>query len=110
MDARRYDIDWLRIGATLLLIVCSFISLWHMPLFFLLAGWSLCASLRARGAIGVLKERTARLLVPLVFGCVLFMPVIKYLELSSGLVLSHDGLRVSPALQAGFRLVTPQGL
>jgi len=134
---RRYDIDWLRIGATLLLfvfhvgmvfnpapfyhirnadlsfgwlVVCGFISLWHMPLFFLLAGWSLCESLRARGSAGVLKERSRRLFVPLLFGCVLFMPVIKYLELSSGLDLNHAGLRVSPALQDGFRLVIPEGL
>jgi glucans biosynthesis protein C len=137
MSARRYDIDWLRIVATLLLfvfhagmvfnpapfyhirndelsfgwlVVCGFISLWHMPLFFLLAGWSLCASLRARGSTGVLRERSLRLLVPLLFGCVLFMPVIKYLELSSGLDLNHTGLRVSPALQEGFRLVIPEGL
>lgn len=135
--ARRYDIDWLRIGATLLLFVfhvgmvfnpapfyhvrnadlsftllvlCGFISLWHMPLFFLLAGWSLYPSLRARGALGVARERVLRLAVPLAAGVVLFMPVIKYLELSSGLDLSHSGLRVSPALQAGFRLVIPEGL
>lgn len=134
---RRYDIDWLRIGATLLLFVfhvgmvfnpapfyhirnadlsfgmlvlCGFISLWHMPLFFLLAGWSVCQSLRARGALGVARERVLRLAVPLIAGCVLFMPVIKYLELSSGLDLSHAGLRVSPALQDGFRLIIPQGL
>jgi uncharacterized protein (DUF2147 family) len=134
---RRYDIDWLRIGATLLLfvfhvgmvfnpapfyhirnadlsfgwlVVCGFISLWHMPLFFLLAGWSLCESLRTRGGAGVLRERSRRLLVPLLFGCVVFMPVIKYLELSSGLDLNHAGLRVSPVLQDGFRLVIPEGL
>jgi uncharacterized protein (DUF2147 family) len=137
MNTRRYDVDWLRIVATLLLfvfhvgmvfnpapfyhirndelsfgwlVVCGFISLWHMPLFFLLAGWSLCESLRARGGAGVIKERTLRLLVPLVFGCVLFMPVIKYLELSSGLDLNSTGLRVSPALQDGFRVVIPEGL
>ncbi len=136
-NTRRYDIDWLRIGATLLLfvfhtgmvfspapfyhirndalsfgwlVVCGFISLWHMPLFFLLAGWSLCESLRSRGAAGVFRERSMRLFVPLLFGCLLFMPVIKYLELSSGLDLNHAGLRVSPALQDGFRLVVPEGL
>ena len=136
-ETRRYDIDWLRVSATLLLfvfhvgmvfnpapfyhirndelsfgwlVVCGFISLWHMPLFFLLAGWSLYASLEARGSGGVLRERVLRLFVPLVFGCIAFMPVIKYLELSSGLDLSHSGLRVSPALQDGFRLVIPQGL
>ncbi|MBX3025120.1 DUF2147 domain-containing protein [bacterium] len=134
---RRYDIDWLRIGATLLLfvfhvgmvfspapfyhirndalsfawlVVCGFIGLWHMPLFFLLAGWSLCESMRARGVPGVVGERLRRLLVPLVFGCLVFMPVIKFLELSGGLDLSRNGLRVSPALQDGFRAVIPDGL
>jgi uncharacterized protein (DUF2147 family)/peptidoglycan/LPS O-acetylase OafA/YrhL len=135
--ARRWDIDWLRIGATLLLfvfhvgmvfnaapfyhirnaelsfgwlVVCGFIGLWHMPLFFLLAGWSLCGSLRSRGPAGVLRERTLRLFVPLLFGCIVFMPAIKFLELSSGLDLNHSGLRVSPSLQDGFRLVVPGGL
>jgi uncharacterized protein (DUF2147 family) len=133
----RYDIDWLRILATLLLfvfhagmifspapffhirndelsfgwlIVCGFIGLWHMPLFFLLAGWSLHRSLSLRGPQGVARERALRLFVPLVFGCLLFMPAIKYFELSSGLDLSHAGLRVSPALQSGFRLIIPEPL
>jgi len=136
-STRRYDIDWLRIGATLLLFVfhagmvfnpapfyhirnaelsfavlvlCGFIGLWHMPLFSLLAGWSLCQSLGARGPLGVARERALRLFVPLVAGCILFMPVIKYLELSSGLDLNHAGLRVSPDLQAGFRQIIPEGL
>jgi glucans biosynthesis protein C len=136
-STRRYDIDWLRIIATLLLfvfhagmvfnpapffhirndelsfgwlVVCGFISLWHMPLFFLLAGWSLCRSLSLRGAGGVFRERVLRLFVPLVFGCLLFMPTIKYLELSSGLDLNHTGLRIAPALQSGFRMVIPEPL
>jgi uncharacterized protein (DUF2147 family) len=58
----------------------------------------------------VARERVLRLFVPLVFGCLLFMPAIKYLELSSGLQLNHAGLSVSPELQAGFRLVIPGGL
>ncbi len=72
--ARRPDIDWLRVLATYLLfafhvgkvfdpapfyhvrnadlsfamlVFCGFVSLWHMPLFFLLAGWSAAASLGA---------------------------------------------------------------
>src|ERR1041384_7509137 len=94
---RRPDIDWLRVAATYLLFVfhvgmvfnpapfyhirnadlsfamlvlCGFISLWHMPLFFLLAGWSLCQSLGARGVAGVARERALRLAVPLLAGCV----------------------------------------
>jgi uncharacterized protein (DUF2147 family) len=135
--ARRDDVDWLRVVATYLLfpfhtamvfnpapfyhirndelsfgmlVFSGFISLWHMPLFFLLAGWSLVGSLRARGTPAFLGERVRRLLVPLVAGCALFGPVIKYLELRTGLDASYAGLRVSPALQAGFRTVIPSGL
>ncbi len=135
--ARRPDIDWLRVVATWLLFVfhsakvfdpapffhirnaqtslgmlvlAGFIGLWHMPLFFLLAGWSIPGSLGARGAGGFLRERVSRLLVPLVAGTVCFGPIMKYLELRSGLDLSATGLRVSPALQGSFRQVIPEGL
>src|SRR5262245_37882424 len=94
-SVRRPDIDWLRVAATWLLFVfhaakvfdpapffhirnpetslgmlvlAGFIGLWHMPLFFLLAGWSIPGSLGARGAQGFLRERVSRLLVPLVAG------------------------------------------
>lgn len=134
---RRDDIDWLRVFATYLLllfhvgmvfnpapfyhvrngdvsfaflILCGFIGLWHMPLFFLLAGWSAYSSLSLRGTGGFLRERFFRLFVPLVAGCVLLMPAIKYLELSSGLDANYTGLYVDPALQEGFRQVIPSGL
>jgi uncharacterized protein (DUF2147 family)/surface polysaccharide O-acyltransferase-like enzyme len=134
---RRYDIDWLRVGATYLLfvfhvgkvfdpapffhvrnaevsfgmlIVCGFISLWHMPIFFLLAGWSAVSSLRMRGSREFMRERLLRLALPLVAGCVLLMPVIKYLELSNGLDLNHAGLWVGESLQGTFRQVVPSGL
>ena len=134
---RRSDIDWLRVGATYLLFVfhvgkvfdpapfyhvrnadvsfgmlvlCGFISLWHMPLFFLLAGWSAVSSLRVRGARGFLRERLQKLALPLVAGCVLLMPAIKYLELRSGLDLSHTSLQVRADLQESFRLAIPSGL
>src|SRR5574337_208753 len=134
---RRYDIDWLRVAATYLLllfhvgmvfnpapfyhirnadqsfamlILCGFIGLWHMPLFFLLAGWSAFSSLAVRGTGGFLRERFFRLFVPLVAGCVFLMPAIKYLELSSGLDANYTGLYVAPALQEGFRQLIPSGL
>lgn len=134
---RRHDIDWLRVFATYLLlpfhaamvfnpapfyhvrnadlsffflVLCGFISLWHMPLFFLLAGWSVFSSLSARGARGFLRERFFRLFVPLVAGCVLLMPPIKYLELAGGLDANYAGLHVDPKLQDGFRQVIPSGL
>ncbi|MFQ5478864.1 MAG: acyltransferase family protein [Candidatus Binatia bacterium] len=136
-QTRRHDIDCLRVFATYLLflfhvgmvfnpapfyhirnaevsgvflVVCGFISLWHMPLFFLLAGWSVFSSFSARGGSGFLKERVSRLLVPLIAGCLLFGPLIKYVELSSGLDLSFSGLRAGQELQAGFREIIPSGL
>jgi uncharacterized protein (DUF2147 family)/surface polysaccharide O-acyltransferase-like enzyme len=134
---RRYDIDWLRVGATYLLFVfhvgkvfdpapfyhvrnmdvsfamlvlCGFIGLWHMPLFFLLAGWSAVSSLRVRGSAAFVRERLWRLAIPLLAACVLLMPAIKYVELRSGLDLSYSGLRVREDLQESFRLVIPSGL
>ena len=136
-DTRRPDIDWLRVFAVYLLFVfhigkvfdpapfyhirnadlsftmlvlCGFISLWHMPLFFLLAGWSAVASLQARGYRHFLGERVRKLAIPLLAGSVLLGPPIKYLELRSGLDLNHAGLWVAAPLQAGFRMVIPNGL
>ena len=136
-QTRRHDIDWLRVLAVyllfvfhvamvfnpapfyhirngelsfVLLIVAGFISLWHMPLFFLLAGWSAYASLEARGTAAFAKERLLKLWVPLVMGCVLLMPPIKFLELRSGLDANYTGLYVSPALQPSFAPVIPAGL
>jgi peptidoglycan/LPS O-acetylase OafA/YrhL len=57
-----------------------------------------------------LRERFSKLAVPLVAGCVLLVPGIKYLELRSGLDLNHGGLRVSEPLQESFRSVIPDGL
>jgi peptidoglycan/LPS O-acetylase OafA/YrhL len=134
---RRPDIDWLRVFATYLLFVfhagmvfnpapffhirnadlsftflvlCGFISLWHMPLFFFLAGWSAFSSLEARGTSAFARERLLRLGVPLLAGCVLIAPFLKFFELRSGLDLSHTGLRVAAPLQDGFRVVIPGGL
>jgi uncharacterized protein (DUF2147 family) len=134
---RRFDIDWLRIAATYLLllfhtamvfnpapffhirngevsffflILCGFIGLWHMPLFFLLAGWSAHSSLGTRGTREFLRERLRRLLVPLVAGCILLMPSIKFLERSNGLDANYTGLYVDAALQQSFHQVIPSGL
>jgi uncharacterized protein (DUF2147 family) len=137
LPLRRHDLDWLRVFAVFLLfvfhtamvfnpapfyhirnsevsivmlILAGFISLWHMPLFFLLAGWSAHASLSARGTRGFLRERVFKLWVPLVMGCILLMPPIKYIELRSGLDANYAGLRVSPELQQSFVQVIPAGL
>ena len=134
---RRDDIDWLRVLATLLVIVfhvamvfnpapfyhvrnselwfpflvfCGFIGLWHMPLFFVLAGWSLARSIGERGTGEGFRERLRRIGVPLLTGIVMFMPWIKYVELRSGMDLNHRGLWVTEALQPGFREIIPGGL
>ena len=93
-------IDWLRIFAVLLLFpfhtlrvfndedfyvkalpvtewvdgVLWFISIWHMPLLFLLAGCSTYLALHKRSSGQYALERTKRLLVPLVFGIFILIP------------------------------------
>ena len=105
---RRWDIDWLRVLATLLLIyyhsarifylwggwyiqdnrksiVVSYISLfieqWHMPLFFLLAGAASWFALRRRSGGQYVVERLKRLLVPCVFGVLVIVPPQIYFNL-----------------------------
>ena len=107
MNDRRYDIDWLRVFATYLLfpfhvgkvfdvppfyhikndvlspglgILTTYIHQWHMPLFFLLAGWSLHASLTLRGPAAVLGERFKRIFIPFVFGCLTLCVGLGYVE------------------------------
>jgi uncharacterized protein (DUF2147 family)/peptidoglycan/LPS O-acetylase OafA/YrhL len=94
----------------LFLILCGFISLWHMPLLFLLAGWSAAASLRSRGMGAFLRERGSKLAVPLLAGCILLAPLIKYLELRSGQDLNHRGLFVTEEVQESMRSVLPVDL
>ncbi len=105
--ARRYDIDWLRVLAVLLLVpyhsarifdawelfyakseqvsaALSYIFVgavnpWHMPLFFLLAGASTYFALRFRSEGQYLKERFTRLIVPLIFGTLVIVSPQAYL-------------------------------
>jgi peptidoglycan/LPS O-acetylase OafA/YrhL len=114
---RRYDIDWLRIGAVLLLFpfhaarifnlgedfyvrnataskslsyIVEFLNPWHMPLLFLLAGASTWFALSYRGAGGYTVERVKRLLVPLLFGLLVIVPPQSYLGM-----ISHGGADTS---------------
>ncbi len=107
MNKRRYDIDWLRVFATYLLFpfhvgkvydvppyypikspdltpalnnFTSFVHLWHMPLFFVLAGWSLHASWSLRGERAVLRERVNRIFIPFLAGTVTLCVVVGYYE------------------------------
>jgi fucose 4-O-acetylase-like acetyltransferase len=103
---RRNDIDWLRIAATLLLfpfhsarpfdhgpwhvksatlsdgfdVFVWFVHQFHMPLFFVLAGWSIARSLERRSPADVRRERYGRLLLPFVVGVILLSPPQAYVE------------------------------
>jgi glucans biosynthesis protein C len=105
-STRRYDFDWLKVAATLAVfifhclrffdlgawhiknnqldaIATTFAELllqWIMPLFFLLSGTSIYFALKSRTAGQFLRERSMRLLVPLVFGIFILSPPQVYLE------------------------------
>jgi hypothetical protein len=106
---RRYDLDWLRVLAVLLLVpfhsaiifsslpqtqvvyvydsqhslflmkMVDFMYLWHMPLLFVVAGAASWFALGVRSGPRYLSERVNRLLVPLLFGMVALLPPTLYL-------------------------------
>lgn len=108
---RRYELDWLRTGACFGLIpfhtaviftagafdyvknaqtspvmnfLTSFITIWGIPLLFLVAGGSARYALAARGVKRYLNERVARLLVPFLFGMAVIVPFQVYIGRLSG--------------------------
>ncbi|HTL88217.1 MAG TPA: acyltransferase family protein, partial [Leptolyngbya sp.] len=107
---RRYDLDWLRVLAVLLLIYYHtaaifyrgdlgtfyvvdshassiatlfilFVHQWHMPLFFFLSGSATWFSLEVRTTGEYVKERFQRLLIPFVFGTLTLVPPQVYYHL-----------------------------
>lgn len=111
VSERRYDLDWLRLLAMLLIFVYhstrpfdtlenwhvkntqltsafNFMVigvLWIMPLFFILAGAGSYFSLRSRGAWSFLRARFLRLAVPLMtLGWFVFGPLQVYIERVTG--------------------------
>ena len=110
---RRYDIDWLRIIAVLLLFpyhtarifnldeefyvksaslskalsfFVEYLGPWHMPLLFFLAGASTWFALSHRSGARYAGERFKRLAIPFIFGLFVIVPPQSYLGL-----LSHGG-------------------
>ena len=107
---RRYDIDALRVYAVILLIIFHtamlfaygtpyfiqnaelslemlifvfIVNIFHMPLFFLLAGMSTSYALNFRTGTEYLKERVRRIFIPLILGIFIVIPpkrVIKWLK------------------------------
>ena len=92
---RRYDIDWLRVLALGLLIIyhiavifqpwahyiyfiqsqrpieiiwllMGLINIWRIPLLFIISGMGVCFAIGRRDWKGLLKDRTKRILLPLI--------------------------------------------
>jgi glucans biosynthesis protein C len=107
LPARRYDLDWLRVLAILLLLFFHtamifvaewdwhiknaetsnlllefnfFLSRWRMALLFLISGIGTSYALGFRTGNEYLRERAKRLLVPLVFGILVIVPPQIYME------------------------------
>ena len=106
LGSRRYDLDWVRIGAFLLLILYHvgmyyviwdwhvkspyasaavqplmlLTSPWRLSLLFLVSGVATAYLLERQTVRGFLSRRSVRLLVPLVFGVLVIVPPQSYLE------------------------------
>ncbi len=107
---RRWDIDWLRVLATLAVFLfhcarffndegwhiknneldfgmtffVNIVSQWLMPLFFILSGSSVYYALTSRRSGSFIRERITRLLLPLIFGILVLIPPQVYIESVSG--------------------------
>ena len=106
--SRRFDLDWLRVLAVLLLVpfhsalifvispdsimyikdvvgsafldnMAGFIHRFHMPLLFAISGASTYLALRVRGPGKYLQERVQRLLIPAIFAMVVLLPPMTYI-------------------------------
>jgi glucan biosynthesis protein C len=101
---RRYDVDWLRVGALGLLIVyhvvisfqpwaftiffiqnkesmeglwpfMSMVNVWRIPILFLVSGMGVRFAMERRNWKQLLKDRATRILLPLVFGTFFICPI-----------------------------------
>ena len=120
---RRYDIDWLRVLAVLLLFpfhtarifdtldpwyvknealsdaltyFIFYVHPWHMPLLFLLSGASTWFALGFRSGGQYAKERFIRLLIPFIFGVLVILPPQSYFGLRSHTGYSESYLEWYP--------------
>src|ERR1700730_3151059 len=106
LGERRYDLDWVRIGAFMLLIfyhvgmyyvtwdwhvksphasstiepLMMLTSPWRLPLLFLVSRVATANLFERQGTRGFLGQRSVRLLVPLLFGMAVIVPPQSYLE------------------------------
>ena len=108
---RRYNIDWIRVIAFDLLILyhvgmifvpwqyhiknnitsegfvipMMFLNQWRLPLLFVISGMGTCYALSYKTGKIFLRERTLRLVIPIIFGMLILVPPQVYVErLSQG--------------------------
>lgn len=132
---RRYDLDWLRVLAVLLLLYfhtaaifytgelgkfyvkndqsshamncfITFVHQWHMPLFFLLSGAGTWFALSFRSVVDYVQERFNRLFIPFLFGTLVLVPAQVYYRLLSNPSYQDSYLQFYPQFFNGIR---PQG-
>ena len=104
---RRYDIDWLRTLALGLLIIyhttisfqpwanligfpanedslewlwifMGLLNVWRIPILFVISGMGVRFAMERRGWKALLKDRSVRILIPLVFGAIAVVPIYIY--------------------------------
>lgn len=119
---RRYDLDWLRVLAVLVLLVYhvnlifdpheiwvikspleisaitlldDFLHQWRLPLLFLVSGASSYLALGHRSAGAYLADRLQRIVIPLIFGVLILVPPQEYLRSLS--LASHNQARFEPS-------------
>jgi glucans biosynthesis protein C len=119
LSEHRYDLDWLRVLGVLLLIpfhvalifvldpytimyirdvvnsrvlanATGFVHMWHMPMLFIISGYATYFARGIRSAQQYIRERALRLLVPLVFGILTFVPFTTYIQRSATLSLQES--------------------
>ncbi len=103
-STRRYDIDWLRVIAIATLLVyhvslvfqpwgkaggtlqneesygliwipMALMNIWRIPLLFFVSGMGVYFAIARRDLKALLRERTTRIFIPLVFGCIFIVPI-----------------------------------
>jgi glucans biosynthesis protein C len=87
-NARVFDLfdDWHVKNATLSIgptVLVALMSSWIMPIFFVLAGGSVYWAFKSRNTGQYVRERSQRLLVPLVFGLIILVAPQAYYELGN---------------------------
>jgi glucan biosynthesis protein C len=127
-EARRFDLDWLRVVTILSVflyhaslffwtywwyiknaqtsgitdVFVGIMGFWMMPLLFLVAGSAAWFSLGLRNRGAFIKERTLRLIVPFIFGLLVLIPPVTYLDRISKGYFSGSFIQYYPHFFQGF--------